>query len=157
MKSETEKRTPQRPPKLTRSGIELRPNENRFGSMEVEITDVRVAIDYQCDRAIESPIFSVTISTEDGDIYFDTSTKAMNVVLSQIQGSGEIALEIDRLDLNAGRYFIDVGVYERDWAYAYDYHWHAYPFEVRSHSAAKGKLCPPCHWKLPENADVIPE
>ena len=42
MRLETQQRTPVRAPQLTRTGMELRINENRLGSMEVEITDVRL-------------------------------------------------------------------------------------------------------------------
>ncbi|MBD0341278.1 MAG: ATP-binding cassette domain-containing protein, partial [Microcoleus sp. Co-bin12] len=45
MRSETEKRTPMRPPEVTSTGSQLRVNENRFGSLEVEITDVKVLPD----------------------------------------------------------------------------------------------------------------
>jgi lipopolysaccharide transport system ATP-binding protein len=41
-----------------------------------------------------------------------------------------VVLLLDRLDLEPGSYRVDVGVYERDWAYVYDYHWQAYPLEL---------------------------
>jgi hypothetical protein len=141
MLSKTQKRTPVSPPQLTNSGVELRVNENRFGSLEMEITDVRllpntqiksgdslsVEIEYLAPQHIDTPIFSVTISREDGQICFDTNTEVMGVSLLFIQGEGQIKLHLDRLDLNGGKYFIDVGIYEQTWAYAYDYHWHVYP------------------------------
>ncbi|NEQ26179.1 MAG: ABC transporter ATP-binding protein, partial [Microcoleus sp. SIO2G3] len=45
MMMETQRRTPDRPPQMTRSGTELRLHENRSGSLEVEITDVRLLPD----------------------------------------------------------------------------------------------------------------
>ena len=42
MHAETLRRTPIRPPQLARSGIELQVNQNRFGSQEIEITDVEL-------------------------------------------------------------------------------------------------------------------
>ncbi|MEM0982260.1 MAG: polysaccharide ABC transporter ATP-binding protein, partial [Cyanobacteria bacterium P01_H01_bin.58] len=42
MRAQTQQRTPNTPEKLTRSGTLLRVNENRFGSQEVAITDVRL-------------------------------------------------------------------------------------------------------------------
>ena len=35
-----------------------------------------------------------------------------------MNGGGQVALELERLDLNGGAYYVDVGLYERGWAYA---------------------------------------
>ena len=162
MRQQTQQLTPVRPPQLTKSGVELRVNENRFGSLEVEITDVQllpiseiksgealcVEIDYQIEKPIFSPIFSITLSREDGEICFDTNTEKMGLSLPLIQGNGKIKLHIDRLDISGGKYFVDVGVYEQNWAYAYDYHWHVYPLEVNSKVSEKGMLNPPLRWEV---------
>lgn len=165
MRQQTQKRTPVRPPQLTNSGIELRVNENRFGSLEVEITDVRlrsgdsiesgeplrVEIEYLSPQAIESPIFSVTISREDGQVCFDTNTAITAArSLPTVEGKGAIALQLERVDLGGGNYFVDVGIYERDWAYAYDYHWHVYPLEIRSTVSGNSILNPPLRWDMGE-------
>jgi lipopolysaccharide transport system ATP-binding protein len=162
MRSQTLQRTPARPPQLTKSGLELRINENRFGSLEVEITDVQllpvsqinsgealdVEIEYQLEKPISAPIFNVSISREDGEICFDANTEAMGRSLPLIQGKGQIKLHFDRLDLSGGKYFVNVGVYEQTWAYAYDYHWHVYPLEIRSPLGEKGILSPPLRWEV---------
>ena len=162
MRSETQRRTPTRPPKLTDSGIELRVNENRFGSLEAEITDVRllpasdlesgdslsIEIHFQSEKSIESPIISVTISREDGQACFDISTETLGRSLPCLCGQDQITLHLDRLDLVGGGYFVDVGIYEQNWAYAYDYHWHAYPLSIRSSIKQKGILSSPHRWRL---------
>lgn len=161
-RSETQKRTPQRPPQLTEIGTELRVNENRFGSLEIEITNVRllpdteigsgdplcIEIEYWAEQPINAPIFGVTISCEDGQTCFETSTQTMGLNLRQIQGSGKIQLSLDRLDLTSGKYFIDVGVYETNWEYAYDSHWHVYPLFVHSAATKAGILHPPHCWRV---------
>lgn len=162
MRSETQRRTPVRPPQRTKTGVELRVNENRFGSLEVEITDVRllpvskinsgdslsVEIEYLSTQPIYAPIFSVSISREDGRICFDTNTATMGLSLPLIKGKGQIKLHLDRLDLGGGRYFVNVGVYEQNWAYAYDYHWQVYPLSISSTVSEKGILCPPRRWEI---------
>ncbi len=55
-------------------------------------------------------------------------------------------LDIERLDLRGGEYFVDVGIYEKNWEYAYDYHWHVYPLKVQSDYSFKGMLAPPHAW-----------
>jgi lipopolysaccharide transport system ATP-binding protein len=162
MRSQTQKRTPLRPPQLTQSGVELRVNENRFGSLEIEITEVRllplseincgdglsVEIEYLSTQAIDAPIFGITISREDGQVCCDISTEAVGLSLPMIQGKGQITLHFDRLDLGGGQYFVDVGVYEKNWAYAYDYHWHVYSLLIYSPISEKSILSPPIRWEI---------
>jgi len=168
MQTETQRRTPSswRPLQL-REGEELRVNENRFGSLEMEITEVRllnaagfpatafesgdaiqVEIYYSAPQEVHEPIFGVTISKEDGFVCYDASTETDGKLLSKVQGRGKVSLYFERLDLIGGSYYIDVGAYRRDWAYAYDYHWHAYPLEVRPTHGEKGILRPPHRWEV---------
>jgi len=63
-----------------------------------------------------------------------------------VHGRGKIALQIERLDLADGRYFVEVGIFPQDWSFAYDYHWHVYPFEVQGASKTKGVFSPPHRW-----------
>ena len=162
MTAETQRRTPlTEPHRLTASGAELHINHNRFGSLEVEIEDVRllgsrslvaggaplcIEIHYSADLPIEDPIFGVSISREDGFVCLDTNTKVAGVSLPTVQGRGKVALRLDRLDLSGGTYYIDVGIYESEWTYTYDYHYHVYPFTVDGNPEDKGLLCPPLSW-----------
>jgi lipopolysaccharide transport system ATP-binding protein len=162
MRSQSQQRTPHRPPQLTRLGTELRVNENRFGSQEIEITDVRlqpnsiletgdalcIEIDYQSQQLIDTAIFGVTVSREDGTTCLDVNTSDMRIPVPRISGENTIRLWCDRLDLCSGKYFVNVGVFKEDWAYAYDYHWHVYPLVVESEVPAKGILTPPMRWEM---------
>lgn len=162
MRSKTQQLTPDRPPHLTRSGQELKVNKNRFGSLETEITDVRllptstlasgnplsIEIDYQSHVLIESAIFSVSITQENGDLCLDINTLEMGIPHVRLQQQGTLRLVIDRVDLSCGKYFVDVGMYEQDWSYAYDYHWHVYPLIISSQVPSKGILAPPLHWEI---------
>ncbi|MFN7141846.1 MAG: Wzt carbohydrate-binding domain-containing protein, partial [Limisphaerales bacterium] len=167
--SETRRRTPiDRPAIITPAGTELAVNKNRFGSMEMEITGVAlfdskgvpakelnagealsVAIEFKASRPIENPIFSISISRDNGFVCFDTNTAAQGMKLPVIEQSGRIVLHIERLDLSGGRHFVDVGIYEKDWTYGYDYHWHVYPLDIRA-PESKGILRPPQLWELSE-------
>lgn len=173
MRSGTEKRTPMRPPEVTSTGSQLRLNENRFGSLEVEITDVKVLPDeeinsgdaitveihYSVPKPISAAIFGVIISREDGQSCFETNTNQMGRLLPLAEGKGKIRLHVDRLDLGNGQYYVNAGVYEKSWAYAYDYHWHVYPLYVRSTVSQKTILCPPYRWELEDKMQVadLPE
>jgi lipopolysaccharide transport system ATP-binding protein len=174
IKNETERRTPaDHPTRQMTTGATLEVNRNRFGSFELEIKDVslcnasgrpvkqiesgsplRIDIAYEAPHQIQAPIFDVTISREDELVCFKTDTLSAGVMLPSVEGSGILSLQIDRLDLEGGRYYIDVGAYEREWAYAYDYHWRAHQLEIISDSGRGngGLLRPPNHWRIVESA-----
>ena len=124
--------------------------ENRFGTREVEIVGVRVEpqeirpagatgqmpvrieIDLDPHVDVEEPIVGVSLHRlSDGASVLNLSTEGDAIRLGTLAAPRTIALTVDRLDVEPGSYRFDVGVYERDWSYVYDYHWQAYPLEVR--------------------------
>ena len=142
-------------------------NEQRFGSMELTIGAVRVLdrdgqpaaevesgepiqieIDYAATTRIVAPIFCSRILREDGLVCYDLSTQNSTLSLSAIQGPGRIALYIDRLDLNSGRYVVDVGCYAQDWAYAYDYHVAECSLVVHGDGLREAVLNAPHRWEI---------
>lgn len=168
MLAETRRRTPSvGPVAVAHNGVSLRLNENRFGSLEMTIRAVRlldaaghetreirrgeglcVEITYEAPEQLEAPIFNVSISDQQGRSCFDVSTDAEGMSLPSLQGVGCVALNLDRLDLSGGDYFVNVGIYERAWAYTYDYHWHVYSLHVQSEVHEKGIVSPPRRWSL---------
>jgi len=106
MNAETRRRTPHaHPPARTPYGAELRVNENRFGSLELEIVAVRllnaaglivseldrgeplrVAMEYVCREDIQAAIFGVTSTREDDLICDETSTEAAGLTFSPPRG-----------------------------------------------------------------------
>lgn len=161
MREETLRRTPSKGPLRATGGIALIPRENRFGSFEMEIEAVAllpgdrirsggafaVKLDYHARQLVRNPAFVVSITREDGSVCLDTNTQLGRVEVSDCLGKGSIRFEIDRLDLGAGLYFVDVGVFEAEWRHAYDYHWHVYPFTVDGATEHKGLLAPPVRWQ----------
>ncbi|MEM8613039.1 MAG: Wzt carbohydrate-binding domain-containing protein, partial [Cyanobacteria bacterium P01_H01_bin.105] len=140
----------------------LRVNENRFGSQEVAITDVRlfpsshltsgaslrIEIDYRSPHPVDAAIFCVGITQPDGTACVDVNTLDMKVPVPKIQGSQALSLWCVRLDLNQGKYFVNVGVFKEDWEYAYDYHWHVYPLIIDTQTSSSGLLSPPMRWEF---------
>lgn len=174
MATETKRRTPlAHPPKRVAGQAELTAGKNRFGSLEMEISAVTLTNDggqplseieaggaltvnlhYHAPAPIPQPIFSVTISREDGFICYDTNTASAGADFPLLEGRGRLSLNFVRLDLAAGRYFVDVGVHKKDWAYAYDYHWHVYPFTITASGSDQGVLQPPHYWEIEGPATV---
>jgi lipopolysaccharide transport system ATP-binding protein len=169
MMKETWRRTPaERPVLRTPTNADLRLNKNRFGSLELEIVGVRlldrgglpvteldsgdplcVQIEYLAPQPIAAPIFGVGIAREDRkEVCCSINTATAGLTLPTLQGRGRIALHLDRLDLVGGQYYVNVGVYERNWTYAYDYHRGVYPLLIRSTKGKKGILRPPHRWEM---------
>ena len=88
-------------------------------------------------------IASATVRRADDLICLDTYTD----VPAQ-PSDGRITLDIERLDLAAGEYVFDVGLYSADWTRTYDYHFGAYPFSVTGRAAGAGMMAPPLAWRV---------
>lgn len=166
MHAETLRLTPSVPSREMPKGGELRVRENRFGSLEMEVTNVtlkpaeilttgaqfEVKIEYHANHTMIAPVFGVSISRADGTICLDASTEASRVMLDLVRGGGAVHLIIARVDLVPGDYFVNIGVFASDWSHAYDYHWHVYRITVTGGSCHKGILAPPCHWLVANGA-----
>jgi lipopolysaccharide transport system ATP-binding protein len=168
MMSETERRTPSDSHGGMAGGrIDLVLKENRFGSLEMEIQEVRlldaagnetaeirsgsglsVEISYSAPQPMDSPIFSVSLSDQNNVHVCDVSTANGGLVLPALHGPGRVVLHLDRLDLSGGSYFVNVGIYERDWGYAYDFHWRVYEIRVVSDLREPAVMSPPRRWEL---------
>jgi lipopolysaccharide transport system ATP-binding protein len=167
MSSETRRRTPvDIPGRVTAAGVTLTPNENRFGSLEAEIDDVRlldargnpvqsieagasltVEVSFSAAKLADPPLLSVSIGSDAHENYVDLNTDSDKVPLPLADAPRTVRLHLDRLDLQPGDYFVNVGLYERSWAYAYDYHWRAYPLGITSEHSGSGLLNPPRRWE----------
>jgi len=162
MRRESLRRTPDAPASVTESGITLVPKQNRIGSLEVEISNVglrppgplkcgeplEVEFDLDARAGVRSPILVVSIVTENGTTCVDTNTRSAGIDVPDLEGAAHVRLAIGRLELGTGRYFVNVGVYETEWSYAYDSHLHAYPLDVEGPAAHRGLMAPPVRWRL---------
>jgi lipopolysaccharide transport system ATP-binding protein len=141
--------------------------DNRLGSQEVRVNAVqlqdldgndiaemtagqplKVILQYEATEAVAGGIFGVSISDEDGSVCLEMSTPGIGDGSATLYGRGAIALELFEVDLRPGSYFVDVGIYEREWRYAYDYHWHVYPIQVGAAEARKGHRSVPHRWSV---------
>ena len=124
-------------------------DEDRVGTFEVEIVDVRVdpsaipsagtgdpaqvrlEITLEPRTPVDDPIVSVSLHRE-GDYarMLDVSTESDAVAIGRLDSLRTVVLMLESLELPAGSYRFDVGVFERSWSHIYDYRWHAYPLEV---------------------------
>jgi lipopolysaccharide transport system ATP-binding protein len=143
--------------------------ENRFGTQEVTLEEILIAglpahhatvlrtgdplelsVLLRANRGpVDDPIVAVSLRrSADAEMIFDCSTRSAGVTLGSRMTEARIRLAIGHLDLPGGDYALDVGVFERDWEYAYDYHYGAYPVRVEGGSGGKGILLPPQEWSV---------
>jgi lipopolysaccharide transport system ATP-binding protein len=147
--------------------LELR--RNRWGTQEVTIDSVtlrgpdgasideiatgrRLMISLRLSsqlEAVSEPVVGFAIHrASDGVVCYDSSTAADGVRVGTVTDVITVEVEFERLDLLPGEYLFDVGVYRSDWAYAFDFHWQAYPLRVVGGTAEKGVFRPPHRWAV---------
>jgi lipopolysaccharide transport system ATP-binding protein len=93
--------------------------------VDVLATGQRLRLDIRFHGTAPAPLFRVRVTREDGLVCFDLRTEQSVVAPRLDQPEGRVALVIDRVDLNSGRYRVDVWAYARDWIRVDD-HWVSY-------------------------------
>lgn len=150
------------PVAYTSAGLPLRVHENRFGSMEATITEVHiqdgwgepasqlltgapmlVEINVDIPASAGAAFVGATLRRADDLICLDTYTP-----VGAGTGQARVRLNVERLDIAAGEYLLDVGIYSADWTRTYDYQYGAYPVTVLGPEPAAGVMAPPLSWHL---------
>jgi ABC-type polysaccharide/polyol phosphate transport system ATPase subunit len=140
--------------------------EGRWGSGGVEITDVRLQNDQgqtthvfhtgepltlrlqvRAARPTLDFVFGVGIFNAEGVCVYGTNTDIEEQQADTLEGTAEIALVIEALDLVEGTYKLDVAVHRLDGA-PYDYHRLLYTFRVKSRLKDIGIYRPHHHWEF---------
>jgi lipopolysaccharide transport system ATP-binding protein len=144
----------------------LRYGVNRFGTLDAEITSVRlldpsgdpvawidsgdaltVELDYRTASVVRGIKAQVKVCLTDGTPVVDMTTEGVAVEIPSGPTSRTIRLRIERLDLAAGDYFVDVGLHEHQWQYSYDNHLQAHPLRVTGTASGRGLITPPLRWE----------
>ncbi|MEM8676550.1 MAG: ABC transporter ATP-binding protein [Cyanobacteria bacterium P01_G01_bin.67] len=101
-----------------------------------------IILDYQYDRAIAECLFEVTIS----DCYeyncFTSTVKIANI----FNVKSKLELDIARLDLSKGKYYIDVNIYSPDRQQIYDRAPQVCSLIIEAIAENKGLITPPHQW-----------
>lgn len=92
--------------------------------------------------------FGVALTRADGTLVFGTNTHLDGLTLENLPGSGRVELNLERLDLTNGLYYLDAAVHTRD-GRPFDYWTKASSFTVRSDLEQDGIYRPPHTWTLP--------
>ena len=137
--------------------------EGRWGSREIEITDVamldktgeaahvfsgdpmNVRVSVVAHQPITDFVFGIGLFNADGVCCYGTNTYLEEMTPIAIEGRVEATFAVERLDLVEGTYKLDVAVHKRD-GYPYDYHRLLYTFRVKSRTHDAGIYRPPHRW-----------
>ena len=144
---------------------------NRWGSREIEITDVQfynengdktslfktgekmvVGIKYFANKRVEKPVFGAAIHRNDGVHVNGTNCKFYDEILDCIEGEGEIEYIINSLPLLEDTYMLTAAIYDYKCITPYDHHEQSYLFKIiKNNIQDKGMIYIPCEWRFKEN------
>jgi ABC-type polysaccharide/polyol phosphate transport system ATPase subunit len=146
--------------------------EGRWGSREVEITDVSLSsgdrdrghvfhsgapldirIRMRAPLPIEDFVVGLGLFNAEGVCCYGTNTNLENYRSERLHGDAEVTFRIDSLALVEGTYKVDVAVHKLD-GYPYDYHRLLYTFRVKSRTKDVGIYRPPHEWHFSDNIKV---
>jgi len=138
--------------------------EGRWGSREIEITDVAlkdnsgdtthifqsgermsVQVKLRAHAPTNDFVFGIALYNAEGVTCYGTNTAIEEFQPQEIRGDGEITFTIDSLDLVEGTYKLDVAVHNKDHR-PYDYHRLLYTFRVKSRTSDIGIYRPKHTW-----------
>jgi ABC-type polysaccharide/polyol phosphate transport system ATPase subunit len=153
-----------------------RPAFQRKGTQEVQITGVRlcdregqattrfrtnepmtVEMSYAAHKAVHNPEFGLAFFRQDGIQVNGPNTRLAGVEMGWVQGTGVVRYQIARLPLLPARYELTVAVHDSRQPVAYDYHDHAYQFEVLGGGTPEidGLVAFPAQWEWAGGAELV--
>jgi ABC-type polysaccharide/polyol phosphate transport system ATPase subunit len=143
--------------------------EKRWGSREIEISNVRmfdaanrekyifqsdeplaIQFDVEAHAPEDDFVFGIAVFNGEGVSCYGSNTLLENYAARRIQGKGKIRLTVPALGLVNGTYFLDIAVHKRD-GYPFDYHHFQYSFRVTSSHRDVGIARIPHVWEFSEN------
>ncbi len=140
--------------------------EGRWGSREVEITDVSfldqnghpafvfhsgdpmsIRVKVRAAQPTDDFVFGIGLFNADGVCCYGTNTYLEDMNPERLAGEADATFAIDGLDLVEGTYKLDVAVHKRD-GFSYDYHRLLYTFRVKSRVHDVGIYRPRHRWSF---------
>ena len=141
----------------------FRATEGRWGSREVEITDVQlygpegaghvfhsgeplsVRIALRSPLPVDDFVIGIGLFNAEGVCCYGTNTSIEELKAVRMVGDAEARFTIESLDLVEGTYKLDVAIHKLD-GYPYDYHRLLYTFRVKSRTKDVGIYRPRHEW-----------
>ena len=144
----------------------FRATEGRWGSREVEITEVtllgpdgqpshvfqsgsrmEMRIRLRAPMPVDDFVVGVGLFNAEGVCCYGTNTSIEELTAERLSGDAEAVFSIESLDLVEGTYKMDVAIHKYD-GYPYDYHRLLYTFRVKSRAKDVGIYRPRHAWRF---------
>jgi lipopolysaccharide transport system ATP-binding protein len=126
------------------------------GAVTVRAGDpLEIVIDISArDGVLDSPSVGVALRrTGDDAVAIEVSASPADIALAPSVREARVRLRLDRVDLVAGEYALDVGLYDAAFEHAYDFHWTARTVIVSGLAlAGKGLMLPPLRWSVEDRS-----
>jgi len=109
-----------------------------------------VRIEYEAKKAVEEPVFGISIYDKRDNNYFGINTELAKFATSEVRNRGVIEFQIDSLNLPGGKYTMTVAIHSKD--HQSQYHWQdrLYSFVVENTTGSVGLVHLPGRWKWAE-------
>ena len=121
---------------------------DKFGARSVRFSSfdpMTVRIRYHAKERINDPIFGIALYDELGRHLYGTNTELKDHPIESVQGEGKVDLEVARIPILSGKFFLTVAAHTRD-GKPYDWLDKQYSFEVVPAGRDAGIIEVPCRW-----------
>jgi len=147
--------------------------EKRWGSREVEITNVKmrdakgkekyvfafdepltIEFDVKSEKKEKDFVFGLAVLNSEGVNCYGSNTHIENLKSREMEGEGRVKISIPAFNLVNGTYFLNLAVHKRD-GFPFDYHHFMYTFKVTSIHRDIGIARVEHHWDFSDNITFI--
>jgi len=153
----------------------MKASEGRWGSRQVEITDVAlldragqpahifssgdpmiVRLGVRAQQPVEDCVFGVALFNAEGTCVYGTNTEIDSLETQSLSGEAQVTVSFQALDLVEGTYKVDVAAHKRD-GVPYDYHRLLHTFRIKSRTQDVGIYRPRHDWTFEGGVRVAPK
>lgn len=146
--------------------------ENRWGSREIEINNVKlldmngirktvfkseepilIEFDVKAKKREKDFVFGIGIYNTEGILCYGSNTHIENFTSKEITGTGKVRIQIPSIHLINGTYLLDLAVHKKD-GYPFDYHHFRYTFRVASKYQDIGITRVQHKWEFTDNIKI---
>ncbi len=82
-------------------------------------SNLTINVEYNADKKIEKPVFSLVLFRSDGVVCFESDTKRRGVSVESIEGKGKYIAQLGELKLSPGIYILQLSILDRDLVHPY--------------------------------------
>lgn len=109
---------------------------------------MKIIISYDTQSILKTPIFGFEIYDEKDNYCFATNTGLRKEIIPEINGIGEVTINIKKIPFLSGKYYITVAIHSSDHKTTYDWHTKLYSFSILNKTTDVGFVAVDCEFIL---------